>query len=156
MSTATLRRTAKLSQPRKTAMPYVIVYLDYIAPETTILPCTANKDMDVHGENGAVVHLKAGEAFDLVRSQSVPNGWYIVRHVSGEKRCSCPSRKPCGHEEASALRQATRRGRIEVSITGKRAEIVTPAPKAKPCSVSITARMEAAPLNGHEGFKFWR
>jgi hypothetical protein len=133
-------------------MPYVIVYLDYVAPETTILPCTANRDMEIAGENGAVVHLRAGEAFDLVRSDSVENGWYIVRHVSGEKRCSCPATKPCSHEKASALRMATRRGRIAIEITGKAAQIVTPKPAAKPCSVIVESRMERAPLNGNRGF----
>jgi hypothetical protein len=155
MTTATIRRTTKLAQPRKTAMPYIIIYLDYIAPETKLLPCKANKDMTITGENGAIVHLRAGEAFDLVRSDSVENGWYIVRHVSGEKRCSCPATKPCIHEKAVAMRMATRRGRIEILVAGRTAQIVTK-PVPKPCSVTIEARMEHMPLNGNRGFSLMR
>jgi hypothetical protein len=84
-----------------TQTKYTVVKIDFIAAETKMLQCTARKDMVIEGENGASVTLKAGEEFTLVRSDSLGEGWfYIVRQVSGEKKCSCPSHKPCKHEKA--------------------------------------------------------
>lgn len=80
---------------------YTAVKCEYIAATTQMLQCTANKDMTIEGKNGAKVELKKGEKFTLVRSDSLGEGWfYIVRQVSGEKKCSCPSHKPCKHEKA--------------------------------------------------------
>jgi hypothetical protein len=60
---------------------------------------TARKDMLVEGTNGASVSIKAGEKFTIVRAGSLgPDMFYIVRNITGEKKCSCLATKPCLHE----------------------------------------------------------
>lgn len=102
--TQTTRRTTKItSAPRG----YVAVHVDYIAATTTRIACVARQAMTITGVNGASVELKAGEAFTLVRSESLgANMFYIVREVVGEKRCSCPANKPCKHETGLAAHVA--------------------------------------------------
>ncbi len=83
-----------------TARGYVAINLGF-APQTNKVLMTANRDIVISGENGASVSLKKGEKFYAVRSDSLGDGWfYIVRMVSGEKKCSCPAKKPCKHEIA--------------------------------------------------------
>ena len=78
---------------------YVVVNFSFDANTDKVL-CTANKDMVIESVNGASVSLKKGEKFYAVRSDSLgENMWYIVRFVSGEKKCSCPANKPCKHEK---------------------------------------------------------
>jgi ribosomal protein L14E/L6E/L27E len=85
-----------------TTRGYVAVNFSFDA-RTDKVTCTARKDMTITGENGASVTLKAGEKFTAVRAASLgENMWYIVRQVSGVKKCSCPATKPCKHEKLVA------------------------------------------------------
>jgi hypothetical protein len=82
-----------------TTKKYVAVNFSFDT-RTNKVECVANKDMVITGENGAQVALKAGEKFTAVRAASLgENMWYIVRQVSGAKKCSCPATKPCRHEK---------------------------------------------------------
>jgi hypothetical protein len=82
---------------------YTVVKLEFIDARTEMINITANKDMMIAGENGASVNIKAGETFKAVRAGSLgPDMWYVVRQVSGEKKCSCPAMKPCKHEKLVA------------------------------------------------------
>lgn len=119
--TTTTRRTAKITQP---ARGFVAIKVDYIAAATTRIACVANKDMTIKGVNGASVTIKEGEAFWLVRAGSLgADMFYVVREVSGEKKCSCPANKPCKHE-VSLAKHIAEHGRPELHLraTEHRAE----------------------------------
>jgi hypothetical protein len=78
---------------------YVAVNFSFDS-RTDKVECVARKDMVITGENGASISLKAGEKFTAVRASSLgENMWYIVRQLSGAKKCSCPAIKPCKHEK---------------------------------------------------------
>lgn len=82
------------------ARGYVAVNFSFDS-RTDKVECVARQDMVIEGENGASVSLKKGEKFTAVRAGSLgENMWYIVRQVSGAKKCSCPATKPCKHEIA--------------------------------------------------------
>ena len=77
---------------------YVAVNFSFDS-RTDKVECVARQDMVITGENGASVSLSKGEKFTAVRAGSLgKNMWYIVRRVSGAKKCSCPAAKPCVHE----------------------------------------------------------
>src|SRR5579859_6658787 len=103
--TQTTRRTAKI-----TTSAYTVVSLDVAGAK--MIRCTANKDMTIQGVNGASVELKAGEVFYAYKAESLNEQqgrsdlYYIVRNISGMKKCSCPARKPCKHEIALAAKTA--------------------------------------------------
>lgn len=79
---------------------YVAVNFSFDS-RTDKVECVARQDMVIEGENGASVSLKKGEKFTAVRASSLgENMWYIVRQVSGQKKCSCASTRPCKHEIA--------------------------------------------------------
>ena len=86
---------------------YTTVTIEFVDPRTNKLEMTARQDMTIPGQNGASVTIKAGEHFTAVRSESQgENQWYLVRHVSGCKKCSCPAKKPCKHEKLVAAAHA--------------------------------------------------
>lgn len=130
-ATKTQRRTAKItSAPRG----YVAIQCDYIAAKTARIACVAKCDMEIKGANGATVSLKAGEAFHLVRSESLGDNWfYIVREVTGEKRCSCPANKPCKHE-VSTKAHIAEHGRPAIHLRAR--EIAAEASKARAAQVA--------------------
>src|SRR5258707_4510476 len=104
-----MKDKAMTNQP-STTKKYTAVKCDFIALETKMLQCTANKDLVIEGENGATIELKKGERFTLVRSDSLGDGWfYIVRQAHGEKKCSCPATKPCKHEKLAAAVSVARK-----------------------------------------------
>lgn len=79
---------------------YVAVNFSFDS-RTDKVECVARQDMVIEGENGASVSLKKGEKFTAVRASSLgPDKWYIVRQVSGQKKCSCASTRVCKHEIA--------------------------------------------------------
>ena len=101
--TQTTRRTAKITTAKR---GYVAIEVRF-AGETQRIACVAKVDMHITGTNGASVEIKPGEAYTLVRSESLSKElgktmFYIVRQVSGEKKCSCPAMKPCRHETGLA------------------------------------------------------
>lgn len=102
--------TTATKQTKHTAA-YTAVYMPYIknATPNSIIRCQAKEDRKIEGVNGASVELKAGEWFYLAASDSLgADMYYIVREVSGAKKCSCPARKPCKHEiKVAAKRQAS-------------------------------------------------
>lgn len=105
ITTTTQRRATKITAQKR---GYVAVHVDYISESAQRIACVANKDMTITGEYGATASLKAGEAFYLVRSDSLSKRlgkamFYIVRDVIGEKKCSCPANKPCKHETGLAV-----------------------------------------------------
>lgn len=109
LTTAASEATKPLSAPVATTKPAKPAPRGYVAinmsldSRTDMVEMTARKDMVIDGEHGASVSLKAGEKFTAVRAASLGEDmWYIVRHVSGMKKCSCAANKPCRHEIAVA------------------------------------------------------
>jgi len=138
---------------------YTAVKCDFIAPQTKMLQCTARQDMTIQGQNGASVTLKQGEKFTLVRSDSLGDGWfYVVRQVSGEKKCSCPSHKPCKHEKAVKTIKLTVAKPVESSTVApiKSTDIALDIERFKKEWAKPVRQKEdwtvAAPLNGNRGF----
>ena len=82
-----------------TTRGYVAVNLS-LAPQTDKMEYIANGDMVIEGTNGAIVTLKKGEHFFVVRAGSLgPNMFYLMKQdVKGVKKCSCASTRPCVHE----------------------------------------------------------
>src|SRR5689334_22882606 len=92
-----------LTANKTTNRPYTSVEIINIGKAIKTLNITSKKDFTIQGTNGGSVTVKAGERFTLVRSDSLgPDMWYIVRQVSGVKKCSCPAMKPCKHEKSVA------------------------------------------------------
>lgn len=134
MTTTTTRRTTKITQP---ARGYVAIQCDYVSAATTRIACVAKCDMTIEGTNGASVDLKAGEAFWLVRSESLgENMFYIVREEIGVKRCSCPANKPCKHETGLKAYIAEH-GRSPLHLRAR--EIAAEASKAKAAQIAEEA-----------------
>lgn len=78
---------------------YIAFEMRYIGSSIDSVAMTALKTFTVAGENGASVTIEAGEKFHAVRASSLgQDKWYIVRNVTGMKRCTCVSHKPCVHE----------------------------------------------------------
>jgi hypothetical protein len=122
---------------------YVAVSLSFAA-STTKVQMTARKDMVVQGENGASVTLKAGEKFTAVRSASLgPDMWYIVRNVSGEKKCSCPATKPCRHEKLVATQPVVETATEEAKVEPKQTYRIITVPGTKRERRDLLAEIEA-------------
>ncbi len=81
----------------------IAIYLEFVAQETTLIPCTAAGAMSFQSEDETrTLSIKAGQRFYLARSESCPNWFYVISLVTrrGESawRCACPAHKPCKHE----------------------------------------------------------
>ncbi len=152
------------------ARGYVAVNLSFHINTDKVL-CTANKAMVITGEYGASISLKKGEKFYAVRAGSLgENMWYIVRMVSGEKKCSCPANKPCVHEVYVTTGKPLVELRAEVEARTKARKVVAkPAVKVVPPVVAKVAPLSPSPalvaklatlpeycasssLNGNRGF----
>ena len=141
---------------RITTAAYVAVRIDHIAPETTIVPCTANKAIHIEGVNGGVVDLKAGEKFFLHRAASLgENMFYIVRLVAGAKKCTCAAKKPCRHEKAIAARlQSAHPMPAPIAVEQSAPRTFVTIACRRPAARAIAE----APLHGarNQGFHFMR
>jgi hypothetical protein len=105
----TVSKNKQIERTTRAMKKYVAVNFTF-DERTNKVECVANKDMTITGENGAIVTLKKGEKFTAVRAASLgENMWYIVRQVSGEKKCSCPATKPCRHEKLVAAVNVARK-----------------------------------------------
>lgn len=142
-----IRRTARITESTKllsapvatksTPRGYVAVNMS-LDSRTDMVECTARKDMTITGEHGASVSLKAGEKFTMVRAASLgENMWYIVRHVSGIKKCSCAASKPCKHE-------------IHVAALGKVKQAETSQPASYTMSEAKLAALSGASVEAKE------
>jgi hypothetical protein len=129
------------------ARGYVAVNFSFDS-RTDKVECVARQDMVIEGENGASVSLKKGEKFTAVRAGSLgPDMWYIVRHVSGVKKCSCPATKPCVHE----IHVATSRPLAEL-----RAEVKARSEARKVAKSSSTNLGTCGNLNVSRSFQLMR
>lgn len=164
-----------------TTRGYTAVRIDFVDARAEKLSFTAKKDILIQGVNGASVHIKSGEKFTAVRATSLEeNMWYIVRQVSGSKKCSCASTKPCKHEKCVATGrsladlQAESEARAKSRKPAKAAKVVEPpAPPVEQPERWNTPLMEqrartkaladarfgkkrdmlGTPLNGNRGFQ---
>jgi len=129
-----------------TTRGYVAVNFSFDS-RTDKVAMTARKDMTIKGENGAVVTLKQGEKFTAVRAASLgENMWYIVRDVTGEKKCSCAATKPCRHEKlVAAAKVAQSQDKLPVQPV-----------VSKIVDISKRRDMLSAPLNGNRPFSILR
>lgn len=133
------RRTAKITT--STPRGYVAIRVDFLSPETQSLRCTACKDKHYVGTEGTFVDIKAGEVFYLVRAASLgADMFYIVRLVTGQKRCSCAGNRPCKHELFVASKETQRKAKPPVRQAKK------PAAPAAPVSPTPTPSEPAASL----------
>jgi hypothetical protein len=100
----TLNPQQHLITTRLSTHPYTAVKIELVPSGIQTLNITAKKSFTIPGQNGGSVTIEAGERFTVVRSASLgADMWYIVRHVPGVKRCSCPATKPCKHEKAMTI-----------------------------------------------------
>jgi hypothetical protein len=91
-----------------THRPYTAVRIEFVPASIQTLNMTAKRDFTIPGTNGGSITLTKGERFTAVRASSLGHDmWYIVRQVSGLKRCSCPATKPCKHEKLMTINNTT-------------------------------------------------
>ena len=160
-------KIAAIAEPAKATKPgrgYVAFEMKHIAPSIDMVTMTANKSFSVLGANGAHATIWEGEKFTAVRAGSLgPDMWYIVRNVTGTKKCSCPANKPCKHEIAVQAKQA--KAAVVVPQISEEA-------KAKQEETALYEKIKArakyasqghedavwnsAPLNGNRGFSLFR
>lgn len=143
----------------------IAIYLEFVAQETQIIPCTASYAMSFQSEDEArVLSIKAGERFYFVRSEVCNNWFYLVALVAyrGEQvwRCTCPSHKPCKHErkvqpviQAQAAKAAAREAELRkleaaAAIADIEAELAA--------RQAAGERRRSAPLNGDRSFRLMR
>jgi hypothetical protein len=141
-----------------TTRGYVAVNFSFDT-RTDKVECTANKDMTITGENGAQVQLKAGETFTAVRAASLgENMWYIVKHVNGQKKCSCPATKPCRHEKLVVASRVVKCVALSTrqSLNSTEVERIVRMPVITAPFVKKNTDRMAAPLNGNRGFSLMR
>lgn len=146
-----------------TTRGYVAVQMSFDA-RTDKVEMTARQDMTIEGTNGASIRLSKGEKFTAVRAGSLgPDMWYIVRHVSGAKKCSCPATKPCVHEIHIATGRPLAELRAEVKARAKthKTYVMNEAVHAKltglqdpPCKGTDIS--QKGNLNTSRAFSMWR
>lgn len=141
-----------LHTEKKITRPYVAIRLEHVASDW--IRCKARKDIDIVGENGGEVHIKAGETFYLARSRSLgDNMFYFVRcTLYGEKKCSCMAEKPCRHEKGVKAREEVVQEKWVAWTLNEDLSVPQPAqmPAAKRAPVA-TKRIEHANLNRPSG-----
>lgn len=148
---------------QSTKRGYFAVNMSFAA-QTNKVTMTANKDMTINGENGASVTLRQGEKFTVVRAASLgENMFYIVRNVSGCKKCSCAAMKPCRHEKLVAsknasvsCRQPKRRSDILERIEQDREAVLEVNNTLQPLWDKMAEKRLMAPLNGNRAFSILR
>lgn len=170
-TTKTTRRTGRLTF--KSTRPFVAIKVEHVAATTMIIPCTARKDLEIEGDNGAKIRIKAGDKFYLHRSASLgENMFYIVQVILDVPLCTCMATKPCKHETAIAARiEVSEVEEQPVEVEELAPVLVTAAPAPSPhlgyaSNLAMIEqarkerraqeRRENAPLNGNRPFSMMR